>query len=62
MAAEKLTIEIRLGNEAMQTPQDVAAKLDQLSDLLNGFGRIAFPHGRKILDRNGNTVGHWEFT
>lgn len=55
----KVLIEIELGNEAMQTPQDVAAKLDQLADLFNGFGPNLYPGGRGILDRNGNPVGQW---
>jgi hypothetical protein len=60
MAAEKVTIEIYLGNAAMQTPQDVAQKLDQLADLFSGFGGLLFADARPILDRNGNTVGRWE--
>jgi hypothetical protein len=60
MAADKFTLEIHLGNEAMQTPQDVAEKLDQLADLFNGFGSLLFEGDRAILDRNGQTVGRWE--
>jgi hypothetical protein len=62
MAADRVTIELHLGSEAMKTPQDVAAKLDQLSDLFNGFGALLFPGGRVILDRKGNVVGKWEAT
>lgn len=56
----KLNVEIELGNDAMQTPQDIAAKLDQLSDLFNGFGSKLYLGGRSIEDRNGNKVGKWE--
>jgi hypothetical protein len=58
----KLLVEITLGNEAMHTPQDIAAKLDQLADLFNGFGEVLHPGERPIRDRNGNTVGRWAVT
>lgn len=57
----KLTVEINLGNDAMRTGGDVAAKLDQLADLIGGWNPLFEGH-REILDRNGNTVGRWALT
>lgn len=62
MAADKLTIEIKLGNDAMCTGEDVGAKLNQLADLFAGFGPNLRPGERAIMDLNGNTVGSWKVT
>jgi hypothetical protein len=56
----KLTIE--LGNEAMQTPEDVAEALQAVArelERLSGSWPRAGAEG-KIRDVNGNTVGKWE--
>lgn len=63
----KFTLEINLGNEAMQTFENIE---DALHDVLNDVGG-EFLSGRTpqegqvglpIRDRNGNTVGKWEVT
>lgn len=48
-------LEVELGNEAMQTVEDVAQALEDrvMEALLRGE-----PEGR-IRDTNGNTVGRW---
>ena len=61
----KITIEIELGNDAMQTREDVFAALDQ------EFGgatpgeydaTLRIGHSGGIMDLNGNNVGKWEVT
>jgi hypothetical protein len=47
---------ITLGNDAMQTAEDVAGALRTIADQLEG----GVPPGQHpIRDVNGNTVGHW---
>ena len=55
-----MTLKIKLGNDAMQTPEDIADALrrtaDRITDsVLNG---ATF----NIRDTNGNTVGQWKVT
>ena len=48
-------LEITLGNDAMQTPQDVADALQQLC-----FGPLSRGSDSAIIrDRNGNDVGRY---
>ena len=55
----EFTLRIKLGNEAMQTPGDVADRLLAVANRLNcGLDR----RSGKILDYNGNVVGEWGFT
>lgn len=56
----RFTLEIRLGNEAMQTPADVADALDRLGHRLRNYPSTAPVEGA-IRDPNGNTVGEWQF-
>ena len=55
----KLTI--RLGNDAMQTGDQIADALRRVGELLRDFSPDTF-HGKphRVLDANGNTVGTWE--
>lgn len=57
---ESFSLEITLGNDAMDSPWDVAAALRALADRLeaNAWGDGTAP----IRDANGNTVGSWEVT
>jgi fido (protein-threonine AMPylation protein) len=66
----KFTLEIELGNDAMQTPaqianalHDVEGRLRDTHSMLRGNG-ISFeftPSGiHPFRDANGNTVGKWE--
>ena len=50
-----LTIE--LGNDAMQTPEDVARKLRELAAYINREYATFLPEHHRIRDDNGNTVG-----
>ena len=55
----EFTLRIELGNEAMQTPEDVGDALWAVANRLNyGMDR----RSGEILDYNGNKVGEWEFT
>lgn len=57
----KIVIEIELGNEAMQTMNDVRDALEE--SLLGRKGNFsALRRGEEsiITDLNGNTVGRWE--
>jgi endogenous inhibitor of DNA gyrase (YacG/DUF329 family) len=56
----KFVLEIELGNDAMQTAEDVA---EAIRSKLKGIEASTFntPEGPyNILDRNGNPVGKWE--
>jgi hypothetical protein len=56
----KFTLEIDLGNDAMQTGSDVAAALRRLAvKLSDSLFDEGADHGR-IMDLNGNKVGTWE--
>lgn len=52
------TLKIKLGNDAMQTPEDVADALEKTAHTLRR-GRVA---EATIRDENGNTVGSWKLT
>jgi hypothetical protein len=54
-----LTLNIRLGNEAMQTPEDVAGALRDAATLVELYGISSVL--RHVSDGNGNTVGSFEF-
>lgn len=49
------SLTIRMGNEAMQTPDDLAEALEAVAALCRE--RAVYP--QTIRDRNGNTVGDW---
>ena len=56
---EQFTLLIKLGNDAMQTPEDVANRLLAVANMLNyGMDR----RSGEIIDLNGNKVGEWGFT
>ena len=62
------TLRIKLGNAAMQTPEDVAEALRKTAEYVEGVGsyegddeevRWHLDAGN-IRDLNGNTVGSWD--
>lgn len=55
----EFTLRIKLGNDAMQTPEDVAANLRAVANRLNWGADL---QSGEILDYNGNKVGEWGFT
>ena len=57
------TLTIKLGNDAMQTGEDIAGALYDASFQLASVGDTS-PEGRSraIHDYNGNTVGEWKVT
>jgi hypothetical protein len=56
-APEKFTLSIELGNEAMQTGEDVARALREVAKKLDGGDDSG-----RIRDENGNTVGEWDLS
>ena len=58
----KFVLEIRMGNEAMQTDHDVANKLREIGNFLLGRN-LTEEVGRlfEVWDENGNCVGHFSF-
>lgn len=58
----RFTLEIRLGNDAMQTPSDVARALSDISHQLEAESSWddAEAIKKRLTDINGNTVGWWE--
>jgi hypothetical protein len=55
----KFTLTIKLGNEAMQTRQDIAGALEDLADHFRAFEDSKRVRGI-IRDANGNSFGSWE--
>ena len=55
----EFTLRIKLGNEAMQTSEDVAASLRAVANRLD---YVLDRSNGEILDYNGNKVGEWDFT
>lgn len=53
----KFTLQINLGNEAMQTPEDVARELHAVADQM----ALQTDEDGIIIDPNGNTVGSFTF-
>lgn len=53
---------IKLGNDAMQSGDDVARALRSVADCLaNTYDSLTLPEDAgAIFDLNGNTVGRWE--
>jgi hypothetical protein len=59
----KFTLEIELGNDAMQTAEDVSRVLFDLSDAIVDYDLSDSDSGPgSVRDVNGNTVGHWDVT
>jgi hypothetical protein len=57
----KFTLEIELGNDAMQTNDDIAKSLQTLAHRLSQMHRDPVDGDKwNIRDANGNTVGKWE--
>ena len=57
----KFTLEIKLGNDAMQTPADIADALQDLAgDLKDAPDIEPTPSAGTIRDINGNRIGHWQ--
>ena len=54
----EFTLRIKMGNEAMQTPEDVAASLRAVANRLD-WGM--YRRSGEILDYDGNKVGEWGF-
>lgn len=55
---DEFTLNIKLGNDAMQTPEDIAEALRKVANALDDGFLSTSNHG--ILDVNGNTVGEWK--
>jgi hypothetical protein len=56
----KFTLEIELGNDAMQTPEDVTDALEEVVKQIRDRHWDGWtPGGESIRDINGNTVGRW---
>jgi hypothetical protein len=57
------TLKINLGNDAMQTPEDVAEALRNAAvKVAMQGGNFDAGDGAGIRDENGNTVGSWKVT
>ena len=62
LGGDAFTLSIALGNEAMESVEDVAqALLDLGRKLAREQEAGTCAQGGAVLDRNGNTVGHWTF-
>jgi hypothetical protein len=54
------TLTIALGNDAMQTAEDVASALRATADYIEGTGGWGHIDAGSVRDLNGNPVGEWE--
>lgn len=56
------TITIRLGNDAMQTTENVAAALEKTAEKIRDYqDPPAAGEGGRVMDVNGQSVGEWRF-
>lgn len=63
----RFTVEIELGNEAMETWQDLRDALKRVAGKMGSkaccLGSApSNGDGSKIMDENGNSVGRWDIT
>jgi hypothetical protein len=56
------TLKIKLGNEAMQTGEDIAEALQRIAGKLKYIGYPSSNDYGNIRDVNGNRVGEWKAT
>lgn len=56
---ERFTLGITLGNDAMQTAEDIAAALESVAATLRDAGGFDEFAGGGIRDLNGDVVGSW---
>lgn len=56
----KFTLEIELGNDAMQTDEDVARALHRLGSWFQENSTMFEQRTGFVLDDNGNDVGRWQ--
>ena len=56
----KFKLEIELGNDAMQTYEDVVSSLIACQQTVAEYRKLHVGDARKVRDINGNTVGKWE--
>lgn len=54
-------LKIKLGNEAMQTPGDVAEALQRVACQVEFRIHVPDMGGGQIRDLNGNIVGEWRY-
>jgi hypothetical protein len=59
MNAKTFVLEIRLGNDAMQSWDDVAKAIKVTASRLVGEHALEVGERGKIYDDNGNVVGGW---
>lgn len=63
VAAEKLTIEITLGNPAMKSGDDASRAISfALTREVSLFDPLEVGQGGTIRDSKGETVGKWQVT
>jgi hypothetical protein len=55
------TLNITLGNDGMNTPQDVARALQEVIRRLKGNDPEEGHDSGRLYDINGNSVGKWEY-
>lgn len=56
-----ITLTINLGNDAMQSPQNVAEALNRVAERMWHKSQFFTDEGGTVLDVNGNAVGAWHF-
>lgn len=59
--AGKFTVEINLGNDAMEGPMELAEALRELATRVEDIDLDEAQEEGTILDDNGNEVGTWSY-
>ena len=57
----KFRLNIEMGNDAMQTPRELAEALRELATRVESIAEDETQVSAKVLDDNGNEVGSWEY-
>lgn len=55
----KFKLEIELGNDAMQSYDDLAAALEKTARKLRDYAEVTIGETGRIMDENGLAVGRW---
>ena len=58
----KFSIDIKLGDDAMRSVEDVAEALEKTAAKIRTYADPpSRGEGGRVMDRNGNAVGRWGF-
>jgi len=56
----RFELHIELGNDRMKTISDIVRALKKTAEKVAVYAKPLLGEGGRIMDENGNSVGHWE--